>query len=79
LGQPDKAIPDSAEEKMREDKCLEVSGEIPFDPKRLTLGCFKPLYTMGRARERCPLSVGRTSKTALGGLFFPAPQLPLKS
>jgi hypothetical protein len=27
---------------------LEVSGEIPFDPKRLILGCFKPVYSMGR-------------------------------
>jgi len=30
---------------------LEFSGEIPFDPKRLILGCFKPLYTMGRERD----------------------------
>jgi hypothetical protein len=27
---------------------FEISGEIPFDPKRLILGCFKPVYTMGR-------------------------------
>ena len=27
---------------------LEVTGEIPFDAKRLILGCFKPVYTMGR-------------------------------
>jgi hypothetical protein len=33
---------------MHEDKRLEVSGEIPFDPKRLILGCFKRVYTMGR-------------------------------
>ena len=45
---PDKATLDSAEAKMHEDERLEVSGEIPFDPKRLILGCFKPLYTMGR-------------------------------
>ena len=45
---PDKATLDSAEAKMHEDKRLEVSGEIPFDPKRLILGCFKPVYTMGR-------------------------------
>jgi uncharacterized protein YbaA (DUF1428 family) len=43
---PDKATLDSAEAKMHEDERLEVSGEIPFDPKRLILGCFKPLYTM---------------------------------
>jgi uncharacterized protein YbaA (DUF1428 family) len=34
---------------MHKDKRLEVSGEIPFDPKRLILGCFKPIYAMGRA------------------------------
>jgi uncharacterized protein YbaA (DUF1428 family) len=45
---PDKATLDSAEAKMHEDERLEVSGEIPFDPKRLILGCFEPLCTMGR-------------------------------
>jgi uncharacterized protein YbaA (DUF1428 family) len=45
---PDKATLDSAEAKMREDERFEVSGEIPFDPKRLILGCFKPIYAMGR-------------------------------
>jgi uncharacterized protein YbaA (DUF1428 family) len=45
---PDKATLDSAEAKMREDERFEVSGEIPFDPKRLFLGCFKPIYAMGR-------------------------------
>ncbi len=46
---PDKATLDSAEAKMHADARFEVSGEIPFDPKRLILGCFKPVYTMGRA------------------------------
>ena len=46
---PDKATLEQAEARMHEDKRLEVSGEIPFDPKRLILGCFKPVYTMGRA------------------------------
>src|SRR5215475_14507285 len=45
---PDKGTLDSAEAKMHEDKRLEVSGEIPFDPKRLILGCFTPVHTMGR-------------------------------
>ena len=45
---PDKATLEAAEARMHEDKRLEVSGEIPFDPKRLILGCFKPVYTMGR-------------------------------
>ena len=46
---PDKATLEAAEAKMREDKRLEVSGEIPFDARRLILGCFTPLYMMGRA------------------------------
>ena len=46
---PDKATLDAAEAKMRDDKRFEMQGEIPFDPKRLILGCFKPVYTMGRA------------------------------
>ena len=46
---PDKATLQSAEAKMRDDKRFEISGEIPFDPKRLILGCFKPIHTMGRA------------------------------
>jgi uncharacterized protein YbaA (DUF1428 family) len=45
---PDKATLESAEAKMREDERFEVSGEIPFDPKRLILGCFKPIHAMGR-------------------------------
>jgi uncharacterized protein YbaA (DUF1428 family) len=46
---PDKATLDSAEAKMRDDARFDVTGEIPFDPKRLILGCFTPVYTMGRA------------------------------
>jgi uncharacterized protein YbaA (DUF1428 family) len=45
---PDKATLEAAEAKMQKDGRLEVSGEIPFDPKRLILGCFKPIHTMGR-------------------------------
>lgn len=45
---PDKATLDAAEEKMRTDARMEISGEIPFDPRRLILGCFEPIHTMGR-------------------------------
>jgi uncharacterized protein YbaA (DUF1428 family) len=45
---PDKATLDAAEAKMRDDARFEITGEIPFDPKRLILGCFKPVYKMGR-------------------------------
>jgi hypothetical protein len=34
-----KAPRDYAEEKLCEDKRFEVSGQIPFDAKHLTLGC----------------------------------------
>ena len=45
---PDKASLNSAEAKMHQDGRLEVSGEIPFDAKRLIYGCFEPIHTMGR-------------------------------
>ena len=45
---PDKATLEAAEARMHADQRLEVSGEIPFDPKRLILGCFTPIHTMGR-------------------------------
>ncbi|HLG85412.1 MAG TPA: DUF1428 domain-containing protein [Bradyrhizobium sp.] len=45
---PDRATLDAAEARMQHDKRFEPSGEIPFDPKRLILGCFAPIFTMGR-------------------------------
>jgi hypothetical protein len=33
---------------MQEDERFEISGEIPFDAKRLIYGCFAPIHTMGR-------------------------------
>ena len=45
---PDKASVEAAEARMKNDKRLEVSGEIPFDPKRLIYGGFAPIHTMGR-------------------------------
>jgi uncharacterized protein YbaA (DUF1428 family) len=45
---PDKATLDDAETKMREDARFDLQGEIPFDPKRLILGCFKSIFAMGR-------------------------------
>jgi uncharacterized protein YbaA (DUF1428 family) len=45
---PDKATLDAAEAKMQDDARFEPKGEIPFDPKRLILGCFRPVYVMGR-------------------------------
>ena len=56
---PDKATLERAEARMREDGRLEVAGEIPFDPKRLILGCFRPVYVMGRDhRQTSPGQAG---------------------
>ena len=46
---PDKASLEAAEARMHEDPRFEISGEIPFDPKRLILGCFEAIHTMGRS------------------------------
>jgi uncharacterized protein YbaA (DUF1428 family) len=45
---PSKAALEAAEEKMHQDPRMEISGDIPFDPGRMILGCFAPLCTMGR-------------------------------
>jgi uncharacterized protein YbaA (DUF1428 family) len=45
---PDKATVKAAEKQMKEDGRLEVSGEIPFDPRRLIYGGFEPIHVMGR-------------------------------
>ena len=45
---PDKATLEAAELRMQTDERFEISGEIPFDAKRLIYGCFAPIHTMGR-------------------------------
>ena len=45
---PDKESLDAAESRMHEDGVLETATEIPFDSRRLILGCFTPIFTMGR-------------------------------
>ena len=45
---PDKAFFQAAEAKMHEDPRMDSSGEPPFDARRLILGCFAPIATMGR-------------------------------
>jgi uncharacterized protein YbaA (DUF1428 family) len=42
---------DTAEEKIHQDPRFDISGEIPFDPKRMILGGFKPIHIMGRAQD----------------------------
>lgn len=38
----------AAEEKMHRDPRMEMTGDIPFDARRLIMGCFTPIHTMGR-------------------------------
>src|ERR1700760_883357 len=45
---PDKEALESHEAKMHGAALRGGAGKIPFDAKRLILGCFKPIYTMGR-------------------------------
>jgi uncharacterized protein YbaA (DUF1428 family) len=45
---PDKAFLEAAEEKMHQDGRMDASGEPPFDASRLILGCFAPIFAMGR-------------------------------
>ncbi len=47
---PDKETLDRVEAAMRKDKRFEISGGIPFDAKRLILGCFTPVHAMGRGQ-----------------------------
>ena len=45
---PSKEFLDEAEEKMHRDPRMEITGDMPFDPRRLIMGCFKPIHMMGR-------------------------------
>lgn len=45
---PDKESFTQAEERMHQDPRMDGAGEPPFDAKRLILGCFMPVVSMGR-------------------------------
>ena len=45
---PDKASFEAAEAAMHGDGVLDTAGEPPFDARRLILGCFQSMFTMGR-------------------------------
>lgn len=45
---PSKESLDLAETKMHEDGVLDDFDEVPFDAKRLIMGCFAPIFVMGR-------------------------------
>ncbi|MGI9170681.1 MAG: DUF1428 family protein, partial [Caulobacteraceae bacterium] len=38
----------AAEMKMHKDERMDTAGEPPFDAKRLIVGCFQPIFPMGR-------------------------------
>ena len=46
---PDKESLDAAETRMHEDGVLDAVDEIPFDARRLILGCFTPICALGRS------------------------------
>ena len=46
---PDKESFVAAETKMHEDPRMDAGGEPPFDARRLILGCFSPVFAMGRS------------------------------
>lgn len=46
---PDKATVDSAEAAMKLDARFDIPSDVPFDYKRLVLGGFRPIHTMGRS------------------------------
>jgi uncharacterized protein YbaA (DUF1428 family) len=45
---PDKAFFEVAEARMHEDPRMDSAGEPPFDARRLILGCFVPIASVGR-------------------------------
>jgi uncharacterized protein YbaA (DUF1428 family) len=51
---PDRKSFFAAEAKMHEDARLDNSGAPPFDAKRLILGCFEPIFAMGRKADLQP-------------------------
>ncbi len=46
---PDRATLDACEAAMHTDARFDM-GDVPFDGRRAILGCFAPLFTMGRER-----------------------------
>ena len=45
---PDRDFFQAAEAKMHDDPRMDSAGTPPFDAKRLILGCFSPLVSVGR-------------------------------
>ena len=45
---PSREFLNAAEEKMHQDPRMEMTDDMPFDARRLIVGCFTPIHTMGR-------------------------------
>ena len=45
---PDRERFQAAEARMHEDPRMDAAGDPPFDPSRLILGCFAPIFSIGR-------------------------------
>jgi uncharacterized protein YbaA (DUF1428 family) len=45
---PSREFLDAAEEKMHQDPRMEMTAGMPFDAKRLIVGCFTPIHMVGR-------------------------------
>ena len=45
---PSREFLNAAEEKMHQDPRMEMTDNMPFDARRLIMGCFTPIHTMGR-------------------------------
>lgn len=45
---PDKETFEDTEARMHQDPRFDELNDLPFDAKRLILGCFQPIFTMGR-------------------------------
>jgi uncharacterized protein YbaA (DUF1428 family) len=48
---PDRDFFQAAEAKMHEDPRMDSAGQPPFDARRLILGCFAPVFSMGRPQS----------------------------
>ena len=46
---PDKETLATAEAKMRDDLRFDMPRDMPFDPGRLIIGTFNPIFSMGRS------------------------------
>ncbi|WP_051371956.1 DUF1428 domain-containing protein [Leisingera aquimarina] len=51
---PCKAEMEAAEARIAKDPRFDIPADIPFDHRRMILGAFSPVHTMGRAGQHAP-------------------------